>query len=553
MNNQQQQNTITLLELAQQQQANERLHKRYYVIITRDGAQLKQMCDAYLRNYRRIEDVEIVDENGTSYYLQAYAKIDDLTTLIEEQETIGHCWDCGYMALISTLDLYDNGGRLLFATICGASDMRFYDTHDGVATRRVSLCDDCARNYNTCDRCGGLIFFGDTNNVHDEYGDTLTYCDDCVERHTWTCEECGHIYTNDCDCVDVEGDCLCEDCASSVSVECEDCGCHIYERNAIEINGRYYCEDCASDHDEDEDYNEYDRANAICDYHASHHKTHYYYSANDVQNEAQMGVAYMGVEIETSHAGSSASAERVARIIRALDPNERKFFIEHDGSLESGFEIISQPFTLDRLQDMQLFEAQDIASANGMRAHDVSDCGLHVHISREALGNTLNKQYNTLLRIMDFYDQFERDLQLFARREYNSYNNAFYYEWDAFDTRRDAIRAVMPDANGVGRMSRYYTLNTNNAKTLEFRGARGTLNNATLKATLGFYYYLVLACRELTSKEYYDGERINASAVLAYMPDYVCEYLRSRNAFVQYMGVNNPAPATQNDAVLMEV
>lgn len=163
-----------------------------------------------------------------------------------EVGTYGLCICCGTEidAKLYCYDCEDEG------YVCDRCDSRCNETftvHNDNG-RVEHVCEDCLHErYTQCDRC---------NEYHPdgciEYVDGYSYCPHCLEEYCEQCEECGEWHKRD-NMYLVHDECgdevwVCSDCLSPYNT-CEDCG-EAYHNNSIWIvhsadgSERYVCEDC---------------------------------------------------------------------------------------------------------------------------------------------------------------------------------------------------------------------------------------------------------------------------------------------------------------------
>lgn len=84
-------------------------------------------------------------------------------------------------------------------------------------------------------------------------------------------------------------------------------------------------------------------------------------------------------------------------------------YFKHDGSLDEGCELVTHPMSPEyMMSDAGKKMWRDIceaALAEGMRSHDTSTCGLHVHVSRDFFGKTGMAQELTELKLIETVDR----------------------------------------------------------------------------------------------------------------------------------------------------
>lgn len=89
------------------------------------------------------------------------------------------------------------------------------------------------------------------------------------------------------------------------------------------------------------------------------------------------------LEVETRDGDRNEKAKRLNEVINGGEIGSKVFF-ENDGSLNDGFEIITQPFSLPAQRELWQF-LNDRNAVRGLRSHDTNTCGLHVHITKAEL------------------------------------------------------------------------------------------------------------------------------------------------------------------------
>ena len=143
----------------------------------------------------------------------------------------------------------------------------------------------------------------------------------------------------------------------------------------------------------------------------------------------------------------------------------------------------------------------------GGQAHDTNTCGLHVHVSRAALGNTDDAKALCIAKMCEFVERFQQELSCFARRDIAS---SYWCSPTGYGhSVTDGSRALRRKANnlqsrqgiGVHDSNRYHAINLQNRSTVEFRIFRGTLKPETFYATLTLVDGIVRWCKQHTTPE----------------------------------------------------
>ena len=333
-------------------------------------------------------------------------------------------------------------------------DDRFYFTCEECGARELitkkynvdigDICEECySEHYTECEECGEVI------RIDDAYWDDdreCYVCEDCWERYYITCYECGEKHYQDNMTEIHGGDYVCDDCLSSYR-RCDDCGEYYPEEDLhyCDSDECYYCDDCIDNHPND-----------IIGYHDYQGE----YTLRQLKDDRSR---HFGIELETEN--NTYTASKV---------NEFGWLhCEHDGSLNDGYEIISQPLSLNLWYKWGDFKGlTEYLIKEGVRSHDTSTCGLHIHASRDEINN--------VDRVVAICEMFRGPLEVLARRANNSYATFMSSLLDYSDV-KDLKKGIKDKCyNG----SRYQAVNTTNWKTIEFRFFRGTLNYNKIMASI---------------------------------------------------------------------
>lgn len=286
-------------------------------------------------------------------------------------------------------------------------------------------------------------------------------CPECLREATVICQRCGdRIWANEA-ISDVHLT-LCNCCYERYYVSCADCGRIIHENDAYYLGG---------DDDEPYCYACYERRD--------NHKTihDYYFKPSPIFYG--LGPRFFGVELEIDGGGEDHSnAERVLDIANS---NGLEFaYAKHDGSLEDGFEIVTHPMDLDfHLCEMPWKGVLNKCKTLGYTSHRAGTCGLHIHVSRKAFGDTEGEQDACIARILFFVEKFWDELLKFSRRTPRQLQ-----QWAARYGYKEQPMDILDHAKKGRHAGRYTCVNLTNTDTIEFRMFRGTLKLNTFIATL---------------------------------------------------------------------
>ncbi len=304
---------------------------------------------------------------------------------------------------------------------------REYEAEDGICFDDQDLCHDCAEELTViCVCCGERVW-----NEHNAGDSNTPLCGNCYDRNYTTCEECGAIiHLNDV--YSTEGD--------DNNDYCYSCYCH-------RQNERRF----------------------IHDY--SYKPDPIFYPSYDPTT------IYLGVELELDEGGEdSDNAEELLGIVNS---GEEHIYCKHDGSLESGLEFVSYPADLSYHKNSIAWkELCERAVQMGYKSHMCGTCGLHVHVSRDALGNTQKVQEETIARILYFVEAHFNEMLRFSRRTEAQLN-----KWARRYGLKESPGQVLDNAKN-SNLGRYTAVNLMNYSTIEFRLFRGTLKYQSFIAVL---------------------------------------------------------------------
>lgn len=191
------------------------------------------------------------------------------------------------------------------------------------------------------------------------------------------------------------------------------------------------------------------------------------------------GSRYFGVELEIDEAGEDSDNAR--RLMEIANGNGvENLYCKHDGSLDDGFEMVTHPMTLEyHMKEMPWARILQEAIHLGYTSHQASTCGLHVHVNRNAFGDTEETQDAVIARILYFFEKNWEELLKFSRRTPRQLER-----WATRYGYKDQPKELLDHAKKGYHGGRYTSVNLTNTDTIEFRIFRGTLKYNTLIATL---------------------------------------------------------------------
>lgn len=296
-----------------------------------------------------------------------------------------------------------------------------------------------------CEFCGNEIVNGSHKTVYDVNNhEELVVCRECV-RASYDIFYCdGHErleYDIEYSPIDIEDyGTICESLYvnSDEFHFCNECDRCFHENDLIEDEYGYFCEECN------------EMLNGIPQYH-SHSYNEFLTTNKDDENTTLFGVE---LEVECDEEFTPKSVyENVEDIIKD------DFYVEKDGSLINGFEIISKPFsynymvenlenTFEELTKKLQYQINNKATSNGM----------HIHMSKLNEKHTFN-----MVCVTEYY---QAELTTLANREGRSLKRWAKFLIDIQDHNLLSENMINYE---IDDDFRYLALNISNTNTLELR------------------------------------------------------------------------------------
>ena len=337
---------------------------------------------------------------------------------------------------------------------------------------------------------------------------------------TRTCCGCEEEYeisrTLMCD----DGSYLCKDCyyESDKWVKCERCGVIVKSGKHYELYGDTFCQECY-EHLQKEIYG------TILGYHRFNDWS-FKYAKDETPHPLVTGIE---LEVEHVESGTMRQENVVWELNKMLGFNT---ICSRDGSIENGFEIVSQPFSMAfiRENEEKIKEALGFLINEGYRGDQVNTCGLHLHINREAFGSTARERNKNIDKLILFFETYKQELFRFSRRSavklkrwakfLSDYRNV---NMDTDNDRAKRIKSL--DYIGKTKSSieeRYCAVNLMNDNTVEIRIFKSSLNYKTVFATIELIHTLVKRIVESAELNDFNWNNVVNDENCRYLKDY-CE------------------------------
>lgn len=293
-----------------------------------------------------------------------------------------------------------------------------------------------------------------------------------------------------------DNECYTRDYARSNFYQCESCGVYVTDYYDFDSDLRM-CRSCA------EEYRR-EHSRIIGDWHE--HKGEFFVIGDRSDRKT------LGFEMEVE--GYDCDHENEAQYIDS--EFDDAFVFEYDCSLYDGFEIISQPHTLEAFERLDLEHLERILRMDGYgETDDAETTGLHVHFSTAFLGDSEGERVQTLARLVRFYDwNFGALCDMTDRKniDHSSANCDRHHVDGDYHNDTDLFEATL---NGT----RYVAVNASNYNrnnTIEIRLCDGTICADKIRAWVDFNIGLFNCLKENNTTSMTDAA--------AYMSDRAIEY-----------------------------
>lgn len=252
--------------------------------------------------------------------------------------------------------------------------------------------------------------------------------------------------------------------------------------------------------------------NLIYHYHGGPRDCNFHTHQEDNDNEKR----FFGIELEVDGSrDNNASREKKHKLATRLNDllNEGIYNqlvkFEEDGSLgQFGVEIITQPMTMKYIMNNKekFTEAMRMIEELNYCSHDSGRCGMHIHVSKEALNDTI------IDNLYLMFENFRNELVAFSRRTQNGMRWCRFMTDDSYNPERmdeEYIKHHKPTGN-----DHQSAINMGNRNTIEFRIFRGTTKMRTFLANIQLIDNMI----DIASKENIEG--ITWEQIINLKPEY---------------------------------
>lgn len=262
----------------------------------------------------------------------------------------------------------------------------------------------------------------------------------------------------------------------------------------------YRCDECGSRSESPLHSSEYDLCSGCVERHSNYRpRTINNYSYRPIPNFHGEGRVYLGMELEleidtdynTDNDGYfySSDSEYVIKVAeRAMEYLGDLGYLKEDGSISTGFELVTHPMTHDYA--VQSFPWDMLIVLESMGAYSGSDIGIHIHVNRSGFDGPAH-----VFRWLKFLYRNAPAVSAIARRRSDN--------WARFDT--SARQRAKDFAKGERNAGRYSAVNVQNRHTFEVRVFASSLREQEVRAAMDLVAGSVEYTRYLTVREINNG------------------------------------------------
>lgn len=304
------------------------------------------------------------------------------------------------------------------------------------------LCDNHGFN---CSNCGKYFLRGEVEEVDEEW-----VCNQCINTYYFRCSDCDVlIHTENDEWHQTANGNICNNCCENSYFWCEECEINRYNDDAR--NGG--CIHCNNGPIKDYDYKPDPK------FHGK-------------------GPHYYGIELEVEVKSDYDRIERAATVLDKFDDNF--VYLKNDGSLRNGFEMVSQPASLEEHKKRW---AKFIDNPpDGLLSYHTTSCGLHIHTNKydENCEKTILSEL-TIGKILVFVNSPENSAFIRKLAQRFSVDYAAIAKKSITDGRKSS-------------RCKYEAVNVSPEYTIEFRLFKGNLKKETFFRAIEFVEAVIEFC-----------------------------------------------------------
>lgn len=303
---------------------------------------------------------------------------------------------------------------------------------------------------------------------------------------------------------------------------CDHCQCYV---SSDDYYGNGVCRFC---HEEDTNEAPVGVIEGYCD---SHEHTPVLFGEYESEEKFQ-GLGFE-LEVDTSEEDDDLDNYGTARhLCEECGLEENEMHYAHDGSLNYGFECISQPHTVKAFWDRapKWRRMLSYLSARGYESHNPGTCGLHVHVSRTMFGDTEDEQDKAIAKVYVFFDENWDDLVKVSRRKDTGYCGKLSMNSAIAQKKATKYNKWKENVKINKSQNHYVALNNGNKATFEYRLGRGTLN------AWSFFSWIDLMLTITKNAKRITVNKVNTNDIVSWLggiKESTAKYIYKRGAFRQ--------------------
>lgn len=246
----------------------------------------------------------------------------------------------------------------------------------------------------------------------------------------------------------------------------------------------------------------------------------YDYTPEYIKHTDDPSSLLLGVEIEVGgnkKPNELANREKIVkRCIQIMNGSESDqedlIYSTSDSSVQ--IELDTMPCSLTYHKKLNYRELFDFLDKEGYKGHDCEKAGLHVHASRDYLGDTEFQQQITITKIIYLLEKFNNEICVIARRDKN---------YSPF--------SGQSESNPIEKFNKYkqkgknVALNLQHSETIEFRCFKSTLKYESFILILEFVQCIIDFAKSINIEEV---ESVTWNDLMRKFPTSVTEYYYER-------------------------
>lgn len=215
---------------------------------------------------------------------------------------------------------------------------------------------------------------------------------------------------------------------------CDCCGNYFHTDDMFEFGYEILCSEC------------YEAQNVISEYHSHDYDE---FLEDDFEDTDQ----FYGIELEVEVFNKPIE---VAKEIETIIDGE--LFMEYDGSLANGLEIISKPFSYNYMVNHLSTTLKDLCNTLEGEINTERPCGMHIHITKQSYEHMMNLVY-----LVEYY---QTELTILSNRKGKDLKR-----WASFliDIENHSLLSKNIINAEFDNTYRYFAVNCSNSDTVEVR------------------------------------------------------------------------------------